>query len=336
MEKESKQEATLEQWRALYEEAAELQSMKPWEALWDTDLITVCLPQETAYCSCLGRSGEASGVNVYLGERALGTVARLMECRQSTPPEMMIYEQRCLACFYGDREELTDQDRTILKDLGLRFRGKGNWIYFRSMTPGYLPRLPDGDQVQTMTRVLRQFRAACDALDKGEVKPDFPNGQTLTRLYDGSDWRTMVAPTPEYEIPVRPLTITDPDLLNALREKPLGAGVWEIDSFFLPTPIGRPGGAYLPRLSLLMDRTRMYCVSQEVGTPEDAWDEICMELLVKAIVEEGSRPATLCVRDKWFLPTFLPTCQALDIRLIHGQDMVAVNDFFESVLSYME
>ena len=36
-----RKEATIEQWKELYESATRLKSMKPWETFWDLDIIAV-------------------------------------------------------------------------------------------------------------------------------------------------------------------------------------------------------------------------------------------------------------------------------------------------------
>ena len=53
-------EATLEQWRRLYQAATMLGEYKPWEKFWDMDLIGIQNVQEedTVFFSILGRGGD--------------------------------------------------------------------------------------------------------------------------------------------------------------------------------------------------------------------------------------------------------------------------------------
>ena len=37
-----RQEASLEQWKVLYEAATRIKELKPWEKFWDMDLIGIC------------------------------------------------------------------------------------------------------------------------------------------------------------------------------------------------------------------------------------------------------------------------------------------------------
>lgn len=61
--------ATTEQWRRLYEIAAALKNMEPWRVLWDTDIVTIQLPdrKEPVFCSVMGRGRECYGIGIYPG-----------------------------------------------------------------------------------------------------------------------------------------------------------------------------------------------------------------------------------------------------------------------------
>ena len=51
-------EASLEQWRLLYESATRIKERKPWEKFWDMDLIGIRdgAEEETVFFSILGRA----------------------------------------------------------------------------------------------------------------------------------------------------------------------------------------------------------------------------------------------------------------------------------------
>lgn len=55
-----RKEATLEQWKELYEVTMNIKDLKPWEYFFDMDVITIILPNldETVYCNIMGRGGE--------------------------------------------------------------------------------------------------------------------------------------------------------------------------------------------------------------------------------------------------------------------------------------
>ena len=68
-----RKEAALEQWGALYEAAARIKDLKPWEKFWDMDMIGVQNGEEedTVFFSVLGKGGECYGIAVYEGYEGL-------------------------------------------------------------------------------------------------------------------------------------------------------------------------------------------------------------------------------------------------------------------------
>jgi hypothetical protein len=49
----------------------------------------------------------------------------------------------------------------------LKFRGKNNWIYFRTFESAYAPYMPDRNEVLEFTKILKHVYMAIDSLNKG-------------------------------------------------------------------------------------------------------------------------------------------------------------------------
>ena len=64
-----RKEASLEQWKILYETTTRIKELNPWEEFWDMDLIGVRngAKEDTVFYSILGRGGSCYGVAVYEG-----------------------------------------------------------------------------------------------------------------------------------------------------------------------------------------------------------------------------------------------------------------------------
>jgi len=74
---EKYERAVVLQWTELYETAKNIKEIAPWDDLWDTDLVTIILPEhkEPFYCS-VGRGGECYAMGIYLGYRGLESLRR--------------------------------------------------------------------------------------------------------------------------------------------------------------------------------------------------------------------------------------------------------------------
>ena len=54
-------EATMEEWKKLYEAASRIRKLEPWELLWDMDIIGIQAdenPENMVFYSILGKSGD--------------------------------------------------------------------------------------------------------------------------------------------------------------------------------------------------------------------------------------------------------------------------------------
>ena len=74
-----RKEASLAEWKALYEIATELKELRPWESFWDMDLIQLQGEEEedVAFVSILGKGGDCYGITVYEGYEGLNDFMRL-------------------------------------------------------------------------------------------------------------------------------------------------------------------------------------------------------------------------------------------------------------------
>lgn len=65
-------EASIEQWRTLYETATNIKELKPWEKFWDMDLIGIRdgAEEDTVFFSILGRGGSVLASQFMKGTRA--------------------------------------------------------------------------------------------------------------------------------------------------------------------------------------------------------------------------------------------------------------------------
>lgn len=230
-----RKEASLEQWKILYEAATRIREMKPWEKLWDTDLIGVKYGSEedTVFFSILGHGGDCYGISVYEGYEGLNTLMMLMmQERLNLSPEYTMFHQRSLTCYWGNREELTDKQRKIIKELGYSYRGKNQWLYFLSYEPGYFPYNLDENEVLKMSGYLQDLESALNCYDKIEGV-DFENGNMFLLSFseDKRAWNFGKEPLPFTCFQFGNLVITDEELIAELKKAAKGRTILEADVF---------------------------------------------------------------------------------------------------------
>ena len=137
-----RKEATIEQWKELYEVATRIKEMKPWNKFWDLDIIGIREGNEedTTFYSILGHGGRCYGIVVYEGYEGLNDFMMLtMQEQLNLPIEYVMFSQNNLTCYWGNREELTDKQRKISKKWDINTEERTNGYIFSLLRQGIIP-----------------------------------------------------------------------------------------------------------------------------------------------------------------------------------------------------
>lgn len=326
-------EAKLEEWRTLYDIAIKLKELKPWEKLWDMDLITIIEPnkKEPNVCSIMGKGGECYAIAAYDG---LDSIKGFFEMVYSSemPRNQLIRYQNNVMCNFGNRDELTTKERDIIKKLDLKFRGKNNWIYFRTFESGYAPYMPDRDEVLEFTKTLKHVYMAMESLNKG-MDIDFQNGKTLMRKFndENNQWvnseESVIIPDMDYPVPI----LKDEVLINRLKKQKQDNLILELDIAYLNSTINDKSydKPIIPRLCMLVDARKGLILSQNMVTPEDDVVDVIFETVVNYIIQRG-KPKKIVVRDAYMASILIDLCEQTGIEVIESSQLHAIDEFIES------
>lgn len=288
-------EATLEQWKELYEVATRLKEMEPWEQFWDMDLIGIRKGEEedTAFVSVLGKGGSCYGVAVYEGYEGLNDFMMLtMQEALNLPVDYVMFNQHNLTCYWGNRDELTDKQRKIIKELGYKYRGKNQWLYFLSFEPGYYPYNLDQDEVVRMTEHLRNLEVALQNYREEDVEAAFEEGEMLS-LELGEDektWTLSAKPLPFTSFQFGGLYLNDEELLETLAEAPKGEAILEADVSILGSALydkkyDRPAN---PAMCMMAEAKSGMILSCEMQEPEDDAIVALADEMIRFILQCGA------------------------------------------------
>lgn len=327
-----RKEATLEQWGGLYEVAIKLKDMKPWEALWDMDLITIIGKNEgePCYCSVMGRVGECYGIGAYIGIKNISDFF-IMADSKDIPATQLIRYQNASLCNFGDRNELTKKELNIIKDLGLKFRGKNNWIYFRVFEKGYEPYMPDENEVIELTNILRHLYMAIKALHN-EVKVDFEAGNTLVRRFDDERnlWINYEAPLLVPEIQCSVININDEVFAKKIRNQKSSNSIVELDIAYSNGTIrdkefNKP---VMHGMCILADGSNGIILDYSMITPNDDEAENILGILINYINQKG-KPKKILVRDLLTLTLLSDVAEKFDINIEVKGVLRTIDEFIQ-------
>ncbi|MGI6449124.1 MAG: DUF7309 domain-containing protein [Desulfitobacteriia bacterium] len=326
-------EAGLEQWHDLYDVTMRIKSLQPWEHLWDMDLVTLQLPEfeQPFFVSVMGRNGECFAIAVMEGADALLDFYRLADSGD-IPSGQLIRYQNNMTCYFGDREELSKSERDTIKELGLKFRGRNQWIYFRSFARGYAPFTLDQEQVVKLTRVFQELFMALKAFLENQIPVDFENGQTIYRYFDSEKglWvttgGTLKRPLKKYRVPV----VEDEVLIKRLKGQKKTESELEIDTLYLNAIINHAesGRPIMPVMVILADHDSGMLIDQEIISPGD--DDIFTILgILIDYIENSGRPKKVVARDEEMAHLLSDLCRRVDIQVEIKGRLEAIDTFAE-------
>ena len=250
---------TPEQWLALHHAFRHYCEAKPWERLANEDVLAVNDPlgHFKGYCVALGDGGVAYGLGVYLGDRGLLNYLTTMTSEDEPVDVEMLERGLALTAILCDREELENEERKAMRDLGLRYRGRGRWPIFRSVIPGHWPWYVNADEARFLTIALDNVRDVAERIGQGmlDLYAGRAPSEVLTQSLRGGVWRD------EWELlrpPVLPVEDhrADTDRLQSIiRSTPVGSAVWEVTASYIPTGAqdGRGTRPYLPTLVMVVE-----------------------------------------------------------------------------------
>jgi len=323
---------TIAQWRRLHQAAAAFRKLAPWRWMNDNQLFAV---QEApagpiGYCCVLGALGKILALAVYPGSEGFGSFLRLQNFDARDSDVDFFYRQRCLMASWETRQRLDKEDRAIIAQLGLRFRGRDAWPLFRSHRPGYLPWFLEPSEVRLLTLALERGLALCQRLQN---EPDhFPldDGRRILTLMpgrDGAGFETHWTAPPAVQAPICTMPPIDEVRLQRMRkvlEKKEGA--LEFDWFYVPSAIREKGRPYFPRAVAVVDSTSGLALGIEMIEPRAGVAQMAAVLL-RAMEKSGNLPSRLCVRRPELATALERLTARLRLRLEIHERMEALENF---------
>ena len=335
-----RKEATLKQWEKLYDVTIKIKAMKPWEYLFDMDLITIMIPdRETVRCSIMGANDEFYGIASYIGDDAINDFFELLDIKKMPLLQTIRFQEDNLTMtYFGSRQDLTSKEYKVIKDLGLKFRGNNNWIYFHSYKRGYTPYILDQDEVLFQIEIFENLYMALRAYIEKGLQVDFDEGYTLLRRYEAKDdlWLCYQEPI---EIPTKMYTIphlTDEILIGNLKRGKQLKTIWEIDIAYINSTIDdkkydRPVEG---RICILFERNSGMAINQDMIDPREDPIQTVFDVLLNPMLELG-RPMEIRVRDNYMFYILKDLCERIDIKLKIKEKLTSIDSFIEKFPSGM-
>ena len=328
-----RKEATIEQWKRLYEVATRLKEMEPWEKFWDSDIIGIQegLEEDTTFYSILGYHGDCFGIAVYEGYAGLNDFMMIMmQEPMNLPTKYAMFSQNNLTCYWGNREELTEKQRKNIKEMGYKYRGKNQWLYFLSFKSGYYPYDLDQDEVLRMTNYFLNLELALQCYEKELFDADFYEGEMYGfELDENKKMQKFGAKQlPFTSFKFENLVITDEKLLSDLKASAKSDTILEVDAVILGISVNdkkyeRPASPATYMIAEAKSGIILRCEFQE---PEDNVIVSLVGDLIGFILQYGA-PKEIRVSNALVEAGLGQICKVCGVKLRRVQKLKTLEEF---------
>ncbi|MEY9975678.1 hypothetical protein [Lysinibacillus sp. RC79] len=164
----------------LLELTNDLKKLKPWQYLRDDEVVAIHF-EDVDYkvlVSVMGAGGEEFGLMIFDMELGYNSLEKILFEKNLSSD--FSYGLNALTVNFVDREELDTADYLLIKDFGLSYRGKKNWIQFRSYLEGTHPERPNYLEVELLIDVVSRMINITEARKDGWEYPQLAAHQYPT------------------------------------------------------------------------------------------------------------------------------------------------------------
>ncbi|SFU43868.1 hypothetical protein SAMN05421543_10215 [Alicyclobacillus macrosporangiidus] len=295
---------------------------------------------QIGYCSVMGAIGEFFGLAVFPGEAGWRSLHRLMDDDEPSPAaeEERVYGQFALIASFEGSRDVTEQDRAVMKQLGLRFRGENAWPVFRSHRPGYVPWYLTRDEAKFLSIALSQATTVASRVRQQPdlLEPPQPN-QILTRrrVQDGAafEWIDVWTETPQITppAPAVPTVRVDEVTLKRIRRQASRKGEWEVDIFYAPFVIQEGERPMFSKMLMCVDHASGM-ILQVHAAGHQTYAQESVDKLVE-ILRAGRCPEAFLIQRPEVGALLRPLAEGLGIELREEDWLPALEEAREALES---
>lgn len=321
------QDPTRDQVHEIHDVYADFVRAQPWRQIEDGHIIVHHHPQAgDTYTIVVGALGEVRGIATYIGEDGLRYLTNLLfggplKLHGGAPRDtyQTFEDANSLYVTSADREEMTDEERKILRNVGIRYRGRGNWVQVHRTVPGFIPYRTDADETRFVTSIMRDVMDIAAEISNDNLNPErWGSYDALlnSTWEDGRwthDWRKP-APIPPYPDTLH-VDLTPVQNLPKSKDEWLvgdvGAGITRDPS------ISHRSFRVMTQMSMDVSTSLITTVETQDGPASTASRQQALLTSFERYVSHfGSIPGTVIANDESTFIAIEPLCHGLDITLM--------------------
>ncbi len=338
---------TIAEAKQLYELAGKLKELAPWEWMDESEIFGVENPDtnEIGFVSVMGMMGEHLAVGVYLGAEGLYGFWDFQEGKHETEP-LALFDIPQLQASFEDREQLEKEDREVIKNLSLKFRGKQNYPMFRSNKSGFMPWFITPEEARFLIYAIEQtLEVAPRVKENPLILLDETKGEDevyLVRMAERKGvelvWRDEmkhIPPPASKQVSVE----VSPETINHFKAFPQNKNlVLEIDLFPAPMPVReKDSRPFFPKILMIAETNSRLILGVEMMKPQEDILQGHAEIaksLIKILSGHSVLPKEIRVSSDLLFGLLKGFNQQLNIKLRRTDNLIAINEAKEEMFGF--
>lgn len=310
------------EWKRLYQLAAEIKKAEPWAYMREDQLFCFIDPESQKPCmvSVMGKLGEHLSVTVYIGALSIHNILSVYTYGENERTAELILSTTQVQLSFENRNDIEKRDYQIIKDLGLKFRGRQAWPIFRGIWPSHTPFFIEQAEAKILICGLEQLLEVIPQFKNSpETIPAFSSGELLFRVQENNKWMSENRPQPNaaFETIDVEIEIKDIELLD---EMPRVKNIIEIDSFINMAGIygRRDERGVITHMLMVVDGESGMVLGHELLDPSDGMDEmwsVVPQALIEIFTEHEIVPETVWIRSPLIYNLCKPVFDKLRIEM---------------------
>lgn len=325
-----------EKWLRIYEMALRITEYQPWEDMAEFIPFTFMVPnaEELPFYTLFGGGDMQRCFGFYPSHNEfLKAKKRILHGSDKDEPDFIL--QNGIVGYWDDRENVSKENYALIKELGLNFRGRGNWLHFEKLQEGYLPAALDDEDVDFLLSCMSEFVMMVIALYEKGMLANMKKGDIVIRWYDEKTKLFMNHCTPDTfpkTIEYPRITLKTTKKADEIKRSAASDFSYEMDWSYLFMPTENNGDVFIPQLLLLIEKKSGFIVTGELLSPEQNKIGIVLSVL-ENVLEKYGKPKELFVCDNEMLSLTEDFCRKFGIKLTKAKTLPEIKKARKSFLN---
>ena len=310
-------------WEVIYHNMMDISKWQPWRDFSEE----IPFVYETMggkrkfYFTLFGKTSKIKGICCYSSMNEYLTARTYRDITESNEPDMPL--QNALVGTWVDNGEVSKANKELIKELGLKFRGKGGWLQFEAYEVQYTPRSLNEKEAEQLADALDHFRQMMEPYYLGGLQIDFRENGMLVRSYNkknklwANTWKTSET---QLDGAAPRIELQPNDKLAEMKRLTLKKYALELDEMLLPMPQkvkGEKGRGYFPMAIFAVDASKKKLIGMVETNQEEDSDVTLFDTLYELIKKNG-KPKQIKVCNPILAGKIDDFCKQIGVKLIYS------------------